>query len=152
MRSDLSGTKRWKPGVSKSVLLLLAGMTWIGVGIMLEGWSYSWLKKTNPFIFWLMSGSGFILALFIHHFGFLRIVDKNISRILPREGKLCLFSFIPWKSYAVIVIMILVGYGLRHSAIPREYLAVLYTGIGTALILSSIRYIRYLIREIKKKD
>lgn len=150
MRGDPLERKRWKPGVSKSVLLLLAGMTWIGVGIMLEGWSYSWLRKTNPIIFWLMSGSGFILALFIHHFGFLRIVDKNISRILPREGKLCLFSFIPWKSYVIIVIMILLGYGLRHSPVPKEYLAVLYTGIGLALMLSSIRYIRYLILEMKK--
>jgi hypothetical protein len=31
---------------------------------------------------------------------------------------------------------------LRHSMIPKKELAILYIGIGLALILSSVRYIR----------
>ena len=57
----------------------------------------------------------------------------------------------PWKSYILIITMILAGYLLRHSPIPKLYLAVLYTGIGTALILSSVRYLRYLLVAVKKK-
>jgi len=67
------------------------------------------------------------------------------------EGRRCIFSFIPWKSYILIIIMIAIGFLLRHSPIPKLYLAVLYTGIGTALILSSVRYLRYLILTIKGK-
>ena len=53
-------------------------------------------------------------------------------------------------SYIIIAVMIIMGTLLRHSEIPKPYLAILYTGIGFALILSSIRYIRIFIKEIRK--
>ena len=67
------------------------------------------------------------------------------------EGKRCVFAFMPWKSYILVIIMMATGILLRHSPIPKLYLAVLYAAIGTALILSSIRYLRYLILTIKNK-
>ncbi|HEA68169.1 hypothetical protein LCGC14_2458460 [marine sediment metagenome] len=136
--------KKWKPGVSKNILLLIAGLMWIGVGIMLDGLSYSWLRAEKPDSALLALVGGFVCALVIHHFGFLRVADKNLGRILPMEGKKCVFSFMPWKSYILIIIMILMGFLLRLSPIPKLYLAVLYSGIGTALILSSVRYLRHL--------
>ena len=145
-KSDL-----FKPAVTKSVLLLLAGLVWLCVGTMLLAIAYAWLTdapRTNAFMF---SGFGIVLALLVHHFGFLKIVDKNIERILPMVEKKCLFSFITWKSYAIILVMVALGTLLRHSAIPRQYLAILYTGIGLALILSSLRYIRVFIHEIRKQ-
>ncbi len=78
----------------------------------------------------------------IHHYGFLKIVDKNLGRISKMEGKRCAFSFMTWRSYFTIAIMVTMGILLRHSAIPKQYLSVLYIGIGMALILSSIRYFR----------
>jgi hypothetical protein len=36
--------------------------------------------------------------------------------------------------------MIALGLLLRHSAIPKPYLAILYIGMGLALLLSSLRY------------
>ena len=142
-------SEKWKPGVPKSILLLVAGLIWIGVGVMLEFISFSWLKAENPDNAVLALVFGFLIALIIHHFGFLRIVDKNLGRILPMQGKQCVFSFMPWKSYIVIALMICIGFFLRHSQIPKMYLAVLYCGIGTALILTSVRYLRYLILTIQ---
>ena len=138
--------EKWKPGVPKHCLLLLAGLLWIGVGCMLNGLAWSWLKTEATGKASMLGALGFACALVIHHFGFLRIVDKNLARILPMQGKRCVFSFMPWKSYILIVGMSLMGATLRHSPLPKPYLAVLYTAIGTALILSSIRYFRYLIR------
>jgi hypothetical protein len=151
MDSRDPGIEKWKPGVPKSVLLLIAGIMWIGVGIMLDGLAYSWLRTERREYALLAWAIGFLCALVIHHFGFLRIVDKNLARILPMEGKRCVFSFMPWKSYLLIIIMILMGILLRHLPIPRLYLSVLYSAIGTALILSSARYLRYLIMVIKNK-
>lgn len=151
MNSRNSEMKKWKPGVPKSTLLLVAGIIWIGVGIMLDGLSYSWLRTETTIHVLLAVVFGFVCALVVHHFGFLRIVDRNLARILPMEGKRCIFSFMPWKSYILIVIMVMLGFLLRHSPIPKIYLAVLYIGIGTALILSSVRYLRYLIMEIRNK-
>ena len=142
----------YKPGVSRNVLLFLAGLVWICAGSYLLFLAISWLaakENTNLFIF---AGSGVILALLIHHLGFLRLVDQNLDRIMPMRGKRCLFSFIPWKSYLIISVMVLLGYILRHSDLPKSYLAILYIAIGLALILSSIRYIRVFLRENKALD
>ncbi len=152
LNSGNSGLERWKPAVPKSVLLLVAGMLWVMVGIMLNGMAYSWLRKELPAQALSAAVVGFVASLFIHHFGFLRIVDRNLDRILPMEGKRCVFAFMPWKSYVIIAVMIALGFILRHSPIPKLYLSVLYVGIGTALILSSVRYLRYLILTLKGRQ
>lgn len=142
--------EKWKPGVPKPILLLTAGLLWIGVGFMLDSLAYSWLKLEIPGFSYPAAAIGFLAALFIHHFGFLRVVDKNLARILPMEGRRCLFAFMPWKSYILILVMFSGGLLLRLSPLPKKYLAVLYTAIGTALILSSARYLRYLFASLKE--
>ena len=116
---------------------------------MLLNYSYSWLVLESRRIIIIFSGIGIVLALLVHHLGFLKVADKNLKRILLMEEKVSVFSFMTWKSYILVAGMIIMGITLRHSAIPKHYLAVLYIGIGFALILSSIRYIRFFIRELK---
>jgi hypothetical protein len=144
-----SEIEKWKPGVPKSALLLMAGTIWLALGVVLDGMAFSWLRVENPGETLWISAVGFVSALLIHHFGFLRIVDKNLGRILPMEGRRCVFSFMPWKSYFLVLVMILMGYLLRHSSVPKHDLALLYLAIGTALILSSVRYLRFLMLVIK---
>ncbi len=143
---------RFKPGVDKRILLFLAGFMWICVGIMLLSFSYSWLSEYRTGNSLVHAGIGISAALVIHHFGFLRVVDRNLRRILPMEGKRCVFSFMSWKSYLLVAVMIAMGVLLRHSPIPKPYLSMLYTGIGLALILSSVRYLRVLVsRQVSRK-
>ena len=85
----------YKPAVPKVVLLFLAGGLWICVGIMLLSLAVSWLLKTADGERYVFAVVGMMLALVIHHFGFLRIVDKNLARILPSDTKKCVFSFMP---------------------------------------------------------
>jgi len=139
-----------KPAVDKSALIFLSFFVWFIVGTMLLLFAYSWLKAAqvhDSFIFILV---GVVAALVIHHFGFLKIVDKNLGRILPMEGKQCAFSFMTWKSYIIVAVMVALGTGLRHSEIPKTYLSILYIGIGLSLILSSIRYLRVLLSQLRK--
>jgi hypothetical protein len=142
--------ERIKPGVEKSVLLLLAGFMWIVVGLILLSFSYSWLSIPPNNFSLIYIVTGVCLALMVHHFGFLRIADKNLGRILPMVGKKCLFSFMTWRSYITAGIMVMLGMMLRHSTIPKPYLSILYIGIGLALILSSIRYLRVYFKQLKK--
>ena len=118
---------------------------WIGVGVMLLSFAAGWLREGHPAHLYMLVAIGVLAALLIHHFGFLRVVDKNLDRIMPMEGKRCVFSFMSWKSYLLVGLMTAMGIGLRHSPIPKPYLAVLYVGIGLALVLSSIRYLRVLL-------
>lgn len=141
---------KFKPAVANISLLFLAGIVWICVGIMLLLLAFSWLSPLAVNEICLLAGIGVVVALLVHHFGFLKIVNKNLRRILLMNDKKCLFAFIPWKSYLIIAIMITMGAVLRHSTIPKQYLAILYIGIGLALILSSVRYLRIFIKEIRR--
>ncbi|OPX35013.1 MAG: hypothetical protein B1H12_09500 [Desulfobacteraceae bacterium 4484_190.2] len=143
---------KYKPAVTKNFLLFFAGLVWVFVGIMLLFLAFSWLSTASNLNTYLPASAGVILALIVHHFGFLKIADKNLKRILLMNEKKCLFAFIPWKSYIIIAVMIMMGAVLRHSSIPKQYLAILYIGIGLALILSSVRYMRMFIREIRRKN
>ena len=141
-----------KPAVNKRVLLFLAGFMWLGVGTMMLFLSFSWLNPYRVRNSFLFGGMGVIVALVVHHFGFLKIVDKNLGRILPMEGTKCVFSFITWKSYIIVAVMVAMGALLRHSPIPKPYLSILYIGIGLALLLSSVRYLRVLLGQIRKNQ
>lgn len=135
--------EKFNPAVDKKILVLLAGLMWCGVGVMLISFAVSWLTIYNgpgKLVFYLI---GFLAAMPIHHFGFLRIADKNLNRLLPLTEKKCLFSFMSWRSYIIVLIMVSMGIALRHSSIPKQYLSILYNGIGLALFLSGIRYFRF---------
>lgn len=139
--------ERFKPAVEKRMLLLLSGIVWIAVGTTLLSFAYRWLTAAGGTLALVCGLVGLVAGLVIHHFGFLKVVDKNLGRILPMEGKQCVFAFQSWRSYFLIVVMMAMGIGLRHSRIPKPYLASVYIGIGMGLILSSLRYLRIFMRQ-----
>ncbi len=103
---------------------------------MAFGWFEAWHSRL---ITWLVL-AGLAFAFVIYYFGFLRITRTNIRRLQGVIGKACLFGFFSWKSYIVMAVMMTMGILLRHSAIPRQYLAVLYESIGGSMIFSSLHY------------
>jgi hypothetical protein len=137
--------RKFTPSVDKRVLVLLAGLMWCGVGIMLVRFAITWLTPVGIRKAGIFYASGFLAAMPIHHFGFLKIADKNLSRLMPLAEKRCIFSFMTWKSYIIVLVMVSMGIALRHSALPKQYLSVVYNGIGLALFLSGIRYLRFFI-------
>ena len=137
---------KFDPAVDKRILVFLSGMLWSVVGIALCCLAIQWLSApAAKHVMWL-AVTGTVMSLLIHHFGFLKLVNKNIDRILAKQGKVCIFGFQPWKSYLIIVIMIGMGTILRHSDLPKHYLSIIYIGFGGAMILSSIRYHRVFIK------
>jgi hypothetical protein len=136
---------RFNPAVDKKVLVFLAGSMWCGVGVMLITFATTWLLRfegTGKVVFCVI---GLLAAVPIHLFGFSKIADKNLKRLLPLSKKRCVFSFITWRSYFIVLIMVSMGVALRHSSVPKQYLSILYNGIGLALLLSGIRYFRFFI-------
>jgi hypothetical protein len=143
--------KKFNLTVDKSFLILLAGLMWCGVGIMLIRYAVSWLSIgpwKEQILFYII---GFLAAMPIHHFGFLKIADKNLNRILLLKEKQNPFYFMTWKSYLIVLVMVSMGIALRHSAIPKRYLSILYNGIGLALFLSGIRYFRFFFKLLYEK-
>ena len=107
---------KYKPAVGIHILLLFAGGMWMTVGTILLTFSYSWLRRYPGKGAFVFAGAGIASALIISRFGFLKIVNKNVRRILPMEGKRCAFSFMSWKSYLLVLVMVAM---VSHSAIPR---------------------------------
>ena len=144
--------KNFTPVVDKKVLVLLAGTMWCGVGIMLISFAVSWLSFYSGREEVLFFSAGFLVAMPVHHFGFLRIADKNLNRLLALTKKRCVLAFMTWKSYLIVLVMMSMGIALRHSAIPKRYLSVLYNGIGLALFLSGIRYLRFFYKLLTTEE
>jgi len=138
--------KKFDPAVDKRILIALSGLIWTVVGIYLCTLAVRWLSGAARAEAVLLWTAGAILAILIYHFGFVKLANKNIDRILAKKGKVCIFGFQPWKSYFIIVIMICLGIILRQSPIPKPYLSVIYTGFGGAMLLSSFRYHRIFMK------
>jgi len=132
-----------KPAVPRRMLPLIAGAMWCGVGIMLSMMAIRWLSGYSGNV-WLFAISGAAFALIMSRFSFLKVAEKNLDRIAELPLRPCVFSFISWRSWILIAFMITLGITLRHSPMPKEYLAVVYLGIGMGLLLSGMRYFRSL--------
>ena len=141
-----------KPAVRRRTLILAAGLLWVGAGAMLIAFAVHWLAADAGAIAWRFAVAGAAGALVIHHFGFLRVVDKNLGRISKLDRRPCAFSFLSWRSYLLVGCMIGLGAVLRHTELQKPHLAALYLAIGAALILSSARYLRVYLGQLRRGE
>jgi len=138
-----------KPTVPKCWLFAASGVMWSAVGIMMCATGIGWLADTGMVRGVSFELVGLILAMLAVRWGFGNIAKKNIRRLRQLPDRGCFFAFQAWKSYLIIMVMIALGITLRHSSIPKHFLAVAYTAIGGALTLGSLYYYRYLSRMIR---
>ena len=131
---------RFNPVVPRNWLLVLAGLMWSAVGILLCSYAVTWVTHPATVIALALGLLGLGISVAINRWGFSKLADKNIDRILAYDERACAFAFQAWKGYLIIVIMMTGGILLRHSFIPRPYLAVVYAAIGAALLQASINY------------
>lgn len=132
------------PAAKRKVLVILAGAVWSIVGVSLMVVALNWLISGDGNIV-ISLAIGIVIGILVHRFGFSKLVSVNLARIYsqaPGKSKVCVFAFQNRRSYMMIGIMILMGYILRQSPIPKIYLAPLYLTIGFALLISSVRYYR----------
>ena len=141
-----------KPAVTKSWLIALAGLMWTGVGVMLCRLAYVWLAVVQRGMAAQFALFGGVMAVVAYYFGFSRIARKNIKRLGSLTEKTCVFAFQTWKGYLIIGFMITLGIILRNSAIPKPYLAIVYTIIGGAIFFSSFHYYELLWKMRVQKD
>ena len=133
--------EKLNPAVDKKYLILTAGFMWCGVGVMLISFAVSWLTHYEGERKIIFYAAGLLAGMPIHFLGFLKLAKKNIARLMELKGNKCFFSFITWKSYLIIIIMVTLGITLRHSSIPKQFLSILYNGLGIGLFLSGTVYL-----------
>lgn len=126
--------------VKKRTLLLIAGIVWLIAGFnvaRLGILSFGLVEK----IWYLYALS--ILIFIIFGTMFYKMSEKHTKRIIAYEEKRPFWNFFDLKSYLIMVFMMTMGIGLRASGkIPDFFIAFFYTGLGLALALAGIIFIR----------
>lgn len=128
--------------VQKSWLYLIAGLLWNAVGVMLCRLAVLWLGVAGKRVGIELALVGISAAIPMSHFAFVPIAQKNIKRIGEFAGKASLLAFQAPRGYLIIAFMMAMGFVLRHSVLPKEYLASAYEMIGISLILGSVLFFR----------
>ena len=128
--------------VPRHWLLILAGITWVGVGFLLCYRAWQWLGSDSGGRTWFEEIGAFALAFGLYSFALSKVAERNIARIDGLPDRTHVGNFIPLKSYLMIVLMIALGVWLRSSSLSRELLIVPYTAMGGALILGGAAYLR----------
>lgn len=136
--------ERLRLDVDRRWLFAIAGVIWMGVGILLLTYAVTWLAPVTLPLEIELSIAGLAVAAVFLRFVFHGIVSKNIARIEGGPARVSAFSFQGWKSYLITVFMIVLGIMLKRSSIPKPDLAVMYLGVGLALMLASGFYHRHL--------
>jgi hypothetical protein len=130
----------YKPDAPRPLLFLTAGLLWTLVGLGLCSLAGVWLWSFASETWYYYALPGALLGGVAYWTMFSRIARKNINRLKGLPEKSCFFAFQAWHSYLVIAVMVTLGVTLRHSAVPKPWLAVVYITIGVALLGSSLHY------------
>ena len=136
--------QKYNPAVTNRWHIGLAGITWAFVGLLLCNYSYGWLIPLEGSRALVFAVAGIAIAVLVYAYGMSKIARKNLNRLSSMAGRKCIFGFLTWKSYANIAVMVTMGVTLRHSAVPKDYLSLVYTSMGSSLLMGSYHYARHL--------
>lgn len=125
--------------VSKNTLLLIACFVWCFAGFnILKIGIIAYSNFLSPINFALSLAVFAIFQVFI--FG--KLVKKHTARINAyKENKQFFLNFFDIKSFIIMAFMMTFGILLRASNIaPEQFIAVFYTGLGSALTLAGLLF------------
>lgn len=125
---------RLKPAVRRRTHLLSAAFLWTGIGCILMVRGVFWLAESGGVYYGIpAAGLGCLKSLLVLD----KSAQKSIDRILRLSDGSCLGAVYSVKTWCVVMIMMILGYAIRHSTLPLYCAGVLYVLIGSALIFSS---------------
>ena len=127
--------------VKKRVLLLIAGIVWLAAGFNVARLGViSYLEIEQQWCWYLLS----VLIFMLFGAMFFMMSKKHTKRILGyREERQPFWRFFDLKAYIIMAVMMGGGIGLRAAGVfPNQFVAFFYTGLGCALALAGILFIK----------
>jgi hypothetical protein len=131
---------KFKPGVPKRYLLMVAAFVWLFAGGFLL---FRGIRSMPPasWAIWktMVSVAGGLAFFWVL---FLRISSKHIRRITTLEIlRPCVFSFFDFKSYLMMALMITMGVTVRklHLIAPQD-ISYFFITMSVPLIISAVRF------------
>ena len=136
--------------VKKRTLLLIAGIMWLIAGFNVARLGIiSYLEIEQKWYWYVLS-----VVIFMR-FGmmFYRMSQKHTKRIMSyEEERQPFWRFFDLKAYIFMAVMMGGGIGLRAAGVfPNWFVAFFYTGLGCALALAGVLFIRnYIATRVRK--
>lgn len=142
LQNSKSASKRKPFQVKKQNLLIIAALVWVAAGanilhIGLEAYAEGYVTTLNEVLS--------VAVGLVFWFGtFYKLTKKHTQRITNYEEQHQYFwHFFDLKSFIIMAIMMTGGIALRVSGIaPSVFIAIFYTGLGSALALAGILFAR----------
>lgn len=142
LQNSKSASKRKPFQVKKQNLLIIAALVWVAAGVNilhigLEAYAEGYVTTLNEVLS--------VAVGLVFWFGtFYKLTKKHTQRITNYEEQHQYFwHFFDLKSFIIMAIMMTGGIALRVSGIaPSVFIAIFYTGLGSALALAGILFAR----------
>jgi len=129
--------ERFKPAARARTQLMAAALLWtvVGLGLGTAGlfWSFG---SALPWSI-ALAAAGISVGLIKGGLVIRKMADWNTARIIARGDGRCLGGFLAPKTWLLVAAMMASGILLRRSGVPRPILGVLYTAVGTGLLIGS---------------
>jgi len=135
--------ERYRPAASRRVQRVLAANLWslVGTGVGVAG------------AVWTAGGAhGALVAILVAlaamagwakgRFVLAKTARRTLVRIERRGDGRCLGGFLSWKSWGLVLVMIVGGRLLRAGPVPHTVLGPVYLAIGVALLTGSLVFWR----------
>lgn len=142
LQNSKSASKRKPFQVKKQNLLIIAALVWVAAGanilhIGLEAYAEGYVTTLNEVL-------SVAVGLVFWFSTFYKLTKKHTQRITNYEEQHQYFwHFFDLKSFIIMAIMMTGGIALRVSGIaPSVFIAIFYTGLGSALALAGILFAR----------
>lgn len=142
LQNSKSASKRKPFQVKKQNLLIIAALVWVAAGVNilhigLEAYAEGYVTTLNEVL-------SVVVGLVFWFGTFYKLTKKHTQRITNYEEQHQYFwHFFDLKSFIIMVIMMTGGIALRVSGIaPSVFIAIFYTGLGSALALAGILFAR----------
>ena len=142
LQNSKSASKRKPFQVKKQNLLIIAALVWVAAGVNilhigLEAYAEGYVTTINEVL-------SVVVGLVFWFGTFYKLTKKHTQRITNYEEQHQYFwHFFDLKSFIIMVIMMTGGIALRVSGIaPSVFIAIFYTGLGSALALAGILFAR----------
>lgn len=127
------------PAASRRAHLLAAALLWTAAGLGLMTAGTVWMLAAPPAVAAAAWALAIVAGALKARFVLDRMARRIADRIEERGDGRCLGGFLSWKSWALVVLMMLLGRGLRASPLPVPVRGAIYAAIGTALLVASRR-------------
>lgn len=130
--------------VNKRTLFFVGGLVWIIAAVRVFTIGTESLVQASHPNYIINTIIGLITLLIFFVFIFSKLSSKHAKRIIKSElQRRCPFAFFDVKSYVIMIFMISLSIYLKSlNIINLNYLGSFYVGIGIALFLGGVLYIK----------